>query len=145
MRFQEKIAKTLRLSCLGLVALLALAAVPQAWAQPETVKANVPFSFIASGKTMPAGTYEFTVKPDDQLVKIQRNDGSPEALALILTYVAVRPFSGQEKDSHIVFDKVGNTYTLSEIWQPGFDGVVLAMTQGKHEHHVIRVKHSPAS
>lgn len=145
MRFQEKITKTLRLSCLTLVALLALAAVPQAWAQPETVKANVPFAFIASGKTMPAGTYVFRVNLDDQVVKIQKNDGSPEVLALILTYVAARPLSSQENDSHIVFDKVGNTYTLSEIWQPGLDGVVLAMTKGNHEHHVIRIKHSPAS
>lgn len=145
MRFQEKITKTLRLSCLALVALLVLAAVPQAWAQPEIVKANVPFAFVVNGKTMSAGTYEFTVRPDEQIVKIQKNDGSPEALAMILTYVSFRPYSNQENDSHIVFDKVGNTYTLSEIWQPGFDGVVLAMTKGNHEHHVIRVKHSPVS
>ncbi len=147
MRFQDKIFKTLRLSCLGLAALLALLAVPQSPAQiQEAVKAKVPFAFKVDTKTLPAGTYMFRVSQDSQTVSVTpeaARDG--EALAMILTYVAARPFSGEEHDSHLVFDKVGNNYTLSEIWEPGFDGVVVAMTKGVHEHHVIRVKHSPAS
>ncbi|MCZ2154075.1 MAG: hypothetical protein LC114_09285 [Bryobacterales bacterium] len=143
MRFQEKIFKSLRLSCLGLAALLALLAVPQSPAQfQEAVTARVPFAFKVDTKTLPAGSYTFRVSQDSQTVSVtpEKNKGG-EALAMILTYVAGHPFSGEEKDSHLVFDKVGNNYTLSEIWEPGFDGVVVAMTKGKHEHHVIRIKH----
>ncbi|MCL4784319.1 MAG: hypothetical protein KJZ70_14900 [Bryobacterales bacterium] len=145
MTFNEKTARTFRLASFALVALLAFAAVPQASAQPEAVKAKVPFAFTASGKTLPAGSYEFRVKPDDQVVSIQAKNGTPEVFAMILTYVSPRPLSGEENDSHIVFDKVGNTYILAEIWQPGFDGVILNMQKGKHEHHVIRVQHAPKS
>lgn len=145
MTFHEQISRVFRLSSFALVALLAMAAAPQASAQMEAVKAKVPFAFTAAGKTLPAGSYEFRVKPDDQVVSIQAKDGTPEVFAMILTFVSPRPLSGQENDSHLVFDKVGNTYSLAEIWQPGFDGVILTMTKGKHEHHVIRIQHSPAS
>ena len=145
MTFNEKTARFFRLSSFALVALLALGAVPQVFAQPEAVTAKVPFAFTAGGKTLPAGSYTFRVKPDDQVVSVQAKSGSPEVFAMIMTYVSPRPLSGEENDSHIVFDKVGNTYILAEIWQPGFDGVILNMQKGKHEHHVIRVKHSPAS
>lgn len=145
MTFHEQTARIFRLSGVALLALLTLATVPYASAQMEAVTAKVPFAFTAGGKTLAAGSYEFRVKPDDQLVEIQTKAGAPKVLAMILTYVSPRPLSGEENDSHIVFDKVGNTYTLAEIWQPGFDGVVLAMTKGKHEHHVIRIKHAPKS
>jgi hypothetical protein len=44
-----------------------------------------------------------------------------------------------KQDAHIVFDKVGEVYTLSEIWIPGEDGLLLVATKGKHEHKTIDV------
>jgi hypothetical protein len=44
-----------------------------------------------------------------------------------------------KQDSHIVFDKVGEVYTLSEVWIPGTDGWLLFSTKGKHEHKTIDV------
>jgi len=45
------------------------------------------------------------------------------------------------KDAHVVFDKIGNAYVLSELWLPGEDGLLLHVTKEKHEHKVIN---SPA-
>jgi hypothetical protein len=58
-------------------------------------------------------------------------------MELIIASLAARPHANEENDSHLVFDKVGTTYTLSELWEPGYDGILVDMTKGKHEHHVI--------
>ena len=39
----------------------------------------------------------------------------------------------------IVFDKVGDVFTLSEIWVPGLDGFMLHMTKEAHEHRIVNV------
>ncbi len=44
-------------------------------------------------------------------------------------------------DGHVVFDKIGDAYTLAEIWIPGQDGYILAVTKAKHEHRIINVKY----
>ena len=42
-------------------------------------------------------------------------------------------------DAHLVFDKVGEAYTLSEIWFPGTDGYMLNILKEQHEHRVVDV------
>ncbi len=44
------------------------------------------------------------------------------------------------QDAHLVFDKVGDTYLLSELWIPGEDGYLLQITKGAHEHIVLNIK-----
>lgn len=44
-----------------------------------------------------------------------------------------------KQDSHVVFDKVGEVYSLPVIWVPGEDGLVLNTTKGKHEHRTVDV------
>ena len=44
-----------------------------------------------------------------------------------------------KQDAHVVFDKVGDKYTLSEIWIPGIDGFVLNMIKETHEHKILNV------
>ncbi len=41
-------------------------------------------------------------------------------------------------DAHLVFDKVGDTYYLSEVWMPGEDGFLLYAAKGKHTHTLIK-------
>ena len=55
---------------------------------------------------------------------------------LIVTTLAAQPHS-TATDAHIIFDKVGDTNTLSEIWVPGADGVLVYATKGKHEHNIV--------
>ena len=44
------------------------------------------------------------------------------------------------QDAHLVFDKVGDTYLLSELWIPGKDGYLPQITKGAHEHIVLNIK-----
>lgn len=46
---------------------------------------------------------------------------------------------GVPSDAHVVFDKVGTTYALSELWAQGVEGILLQATEGKHEHEVLHV------
>jgi hypothetical protein len=38
----------------------------------------------------------------------------------------------------VIFDKVGDKYTLSEVWLPGRDGFLLTGTKAPHTHHAVK-------
>jgi hypothetical protein len=79
--------------------------------------ANIPFSFIVGGRTLPAG--EYAVKPNrkdhDDVWLVQSRDGHASAL---FTTMSVRSSEIQEK-SKLVFHKYGDRYFLSQIWTLG--------------------------
>jgi hypothetical protein len=39
-----------------------------------------------------------------------------------------------------VFDVVGDSYILSEIWLPAGDGYLVAATKGPHTHKTVKAK-----
>jgi hypothetical protein len=119
------------------LSLFALLAITLAYGQSLKVSANIPFAFIASGKTLPAGAYQFFPNADDPM-KIVGPGKSAGVLVPVLTRLGAAIHTSKQ-DSHIVFDKVGEVYTLSEIWIPGTDGWLFASTKGKHEHKTIDV------
>lgn len=127
--------KTRIMLTVGLFAFLAAAA---AYGQPLAVRAQIDFPFTVEGKVLPAGTYDFT--RDDSASAFRVTDGKNGALALVQTRLA-GAIHTSSADAHIVFDKIGETYTLSEIWIPGLDGYVLSVAKGKHEHKVVNVKY----
>ncbi len=119
--------------------LLTLLVATLAYAQRPIVTANIPFAFTVEKKTIPAGKYEFTPVNDSREMKIWAVDKKGEAVfAPIITRLASAIHTTPE-DSHIVFDKVGDVLTLSEIWPLGEDGYLLHATKGKHEHHIVNV------
>jgi hypothetical protein len=122
----------------ALVATAALAAAPSVFAA-DVLKADVPFPFQVEGKTLPAGAYQFSIEVMSNVVDVHGGSPPDAALAPILTRMAARPHPGPSEHAHIVFDKVGSTYTLSELWEPGADGFLVHITKGPHEHHVIHV------
>jgi|SRR5882724_1665356 len=78
--------------------------------------ANIPFSFVVGGRTLPAG--EYTIKPNrrnPEVWLVQSRDGHASA---IFTTMAVASIEGQEK-SKLVFHKYGDRYFLSQIWSLG--------------------------
>ena len=69
---------------------------------------------------------------------MQGSGAGANAIAMVLTRLA-GGLHTTPQDAHIVFDKVGNNYTLSEIWPLNGDGYLAYMTKGKHEHHTVNV------
>ena len=110
---------------------------PSAYAQRSaSVTAKVPFAFNVAEKVLPAGEYKFSQSPGAAAITVRSSDGKEAAMALILTRMAAGIHTTAQ-DSHVVFDKVGNSYFLSEIWVSGMDGYVLNVTKEMHEHAIV--------
>ncbi len=107
-------------------------AVTSALAQGPSLKAKIDFPFSVGTKTYPAGTYTF-IKEDPANV-FRMTGEKMEAVAPVLTRIA----SMMPNMDAVVFDVVGDKYILAEIWIPGDDGYVVAMTKVKHEHKVVQ-------
>jgi hypothetical protein len=131
--------KTRIMLALGLVALLGVGSAYAAQLTAEVLKAKIDFQFTAGGKVLPAGDYEFRLDEGQVPVFRIQGQGKTGALANVITRLAAEIHTTLQ-DAHVVFDKVGDTYTLSEIWIPGVDGFLLQITKGKHEHKVINIQ-----
>lgn len=113
---------------------LALAVGPAvAYAQEEVV-ANIPFSFIASGKTHQPGEYQLRVSEDRMQLTLTPSKGTANVV-LVMTRLSV-PVPPPAAD-RVVFDKAGDRYYLSELWLPGEDGFLLFATKEPHTHHTL--------
>ncbi|MCX6567496.1 MAG: hypothetical protein NT147_00395 [Candidatus Aminicenantes bacterium] len=121
------------------VGLLALFAVMSGYGQPSILKAKIDFPFKVESQVLPAGQYEFTQDSQGTAFRVQ-GEGKNGALVMILTQMAAERHA-IAKEAHLVFDVVGDTHLLSEIWIPGEDGYMLAVTKGPHKHKVINVKY----
>lgn len=97
---------------------------------------SIPFEFRAGGKVLPAGQYEFSSDNQGGVVTVRGAKTSAMVTVLTRLGAGIHTTAG---DSHIVFDKLGETYTLSEIWTPGVDGFALNMEKRPHEHKMIDV------
>ncbi len=119
---------------IGLVALLTAAF---GLAQTvQSLRANIPFQFIVEGKALPPGEYNFIRNEGSfQVVSVKKG---PSAVALVITTLG-GGIHTTPQDAHIVFDKVGDSYFLSEIWIPQMDGFLLNATKEKHEHRTINI------
>jgi len=106
---------------LALCLLLGVGAV-NASAQIEsdvTVKANIPQTFVVNDTTLPAGKYTIRVVEDTALdvLEIRSEDGRT---AVLFNTDSAEPKQMPNK-SELVFDKVGDTYFLSQIFVEGDD------------------------
>ena len=101
------------LAMLGL--LLTLTAISIS-AQSERSSINIPFNFIVSQKTLPAGEYTVEAKKNfDKVWLIQSRDNSTCVLVITMPVQASQT-PGKTK---LVFHKYGDQYFLSQIWTPG--------------------------
>ena len=120
---------------MSLAVLLVLAS---GYAQAQTlVSGKIGFSFTAGSKALPAGQYEFVFDSAKSVIRVV-SGGKHLALLPVITRLS-KTMHTTPKDSHIVFDRAGQTPLLSEIWVPGQDGFLLANTKGQHEHDVVDV------
>lgn len=114
---------------LGVVALLAAAS---AFGQ-QKVRYDIPFEFHFLDKVIPAGQYDVVVGSSTM-----RNALSLECYASGTHVFAVTHGIGGganlASEGHMVFNKYGETYFLSEVWTPGYsEGGALAKTKTERE------------
>jgi hypothetical protein len=121
-----------------LVGFVALLAGVSAYGQTAaSLKATIPFQFTAGGKVYPAGEYTLDRDALAQIFTI-KGPGNVSGLAMVSTRLA-GAIHTTPADAHVVFDTIGQTYYLSEIWIPGEDGFLLHSTKEKHEHRIVNV------
>ena len=116
--------------------LLTLLAVTFGYGQ-LAIRANIPFQFTAQGKVLPAGSYDIVREPAKELIRFSGAAKGASVFVPIVTRLAKGVHTVE--NAHIVFDKVGDTHFLSELWIPGQDGYLLHSTKAKHEHEVVDV------
>ncbi len=103
-----------------------------AYAQSAT-RVKIDFAFVAAGKEMPAGAYEF--KAAAGRVVLQPMD--QKAASIIFPVITRLGRHDADADPELIFDKVDGKLVLSELWLPNSDGYLLANTPGDHEHRVL--------
>ncbi len=122
----------------AVLAIMVVAGLVGAVAQqsPRAV-AEVPFSFMAAGKTFPPGTYQFNPGKIQNEIVIRNNKTSESVMVPVATRLSPKP--GNEPV--IVFDIVGNNHYFSELYLAGdIDGYAVQGAKGEHTHVQLKVK-----
>ncbi len=120
---------------------IAVVFVSVVYAEGRGITVNIPYTFIVSGKQLPAG--EYSIKPLDDSAKglvIRSRTGKDTVEAVVITRIS----TGTESTSNprVVFDKFdGNKYVLSEVFFQDEDGFLLTGANNTpHKHETIKAK-----
>jgi hypothetical protein len=89
---------------------------------------NIPFSFAAGAKTLPAGQYEVQT-PRSNVVMIQSMD-SKSAMILPAHSAEARQMNGV---TALKFNRYGDRYFLSQIWAGDIVGKELSKSRAERE------------
>jgi hypothetical protein len=107
--------KTRALVMAAVMALTAIATTRVAQAQ-DGMAVNVPFDFVAGGKTLPAGEYIVKISaPTRAMILISRKDATTSAFINTNPAVSLAP----QAESKLVFNRYGDSYFLSQVWSEG--------------------------
>jgi hypothetical protein len=116
------------LLCLALCIVAGFAAKPGSWVQ-------IPFTFIANGKELPAGKYLISPQEQDPRILLIRSEkGADSALLPVITRLS----ASESSEPRVVFDKVGEKHYLSEVYLPRMDGFQLPGAPGEHSHQDVK-------
>jgi hypothetical protein len=98
----------------------------------SSARVEIPYRFTLASKTLEAGTYGFSVTSTGLRVQ---SPGGATFQALVITRLGGP--AELFRDGALVFDTTGGQRTLSEIWIPGTDGILLHSTPKNHTHDVL--------
>jgi hypothetical protein len=96
--------------------------------------AEIPFTFFAGGKAMPAGSYQIEQSAAGPVIVTGRGADGMVTMP-VLTYLGRHD---TDAEIELVFDKIDGQMHLSEVWFPGRDGVLLLGTKERHDHQVLK-------
>ncbi len=107
--------KTRALVIAAAMALTGMASTRVAEAQDPLV-VNIPFDFVAGGKTLPRGEYSVKVSgTNPTLLLIDHQDASASLFIATNAVVSTEPPS----ESKLIFNRYGDRYFLSQVWTAG--------------------------
>jgi hypothetical protein len=96
---------------------LALTLTLSGHANSSRIQVDIPFDFIVGQTTLPAG--EYTVERINAIQSaLQIRNTENNASAVMVTYYGESSKTSQAR-SKLVFNRYGNTYFLSQVWEPG--------------------------
>lgn len=119
----------------GALALLGTVGGGAVYAQDISI-VDVPFKFTVHNKVMMPGKYEIKVT-DAAVISVMPEKG--QAL-FVPTITRLAQHETPLTNAMLVFDKVGDQYTLSEVWMPSEDGYLVTDTKQPHQHHLLKGK-----
>ena len=83
------------------------------------VQADVPFAFVVGNSTLPAGAYEIR-RLDDVNPKVLEIRNMNEHINIVFQTVdAQTPNDEPMNTTELVFDRLGDRYFLSQVWEIG--------------------------
>jgi hypothetical protein len=104
-----------------------------------SIKADVPHAFVVGDRTLPAGSYTIRVVADTNINVLQiRSDDGPTGV-LFNTRTAQPKVT--PKNTVLVFDKIGDTYFLSQILVTGDDAgnqLIMSRMEAKLKRNGLR-------
>ena len=83
-----------------------------------TIQANIPYTFVVGDKQLPPGKYTIKVAGVNDL-KLMQIRGE-ESLTTVFFSTEHAEANDTPSRSELVFDKIGDTYFLSQIWLKGY-------------------------
>lgn len=84
-----------------------------------TIQANVPFTFVVGDTTLPAGKYDIKVLEGDTANVLELRSVHGHTSVVFDTESAETRGDRIVSKNELAFDKVGDTYFLSQIWMAG--------------------------
>jgi hypothetical protein len=95
----------------------------------EMIVVKIPFSFVVGRETFPAGRYDITATDDgERVLELRGTDHRSAGFMLTMPASGSDPAGDQPV---LVFTKYEDTYRLSEIWESGDQGRVIASPREK--------------
>ncbi len=101
------------------------------------LKSMIDFQFTAGDKALPAGMYEFALDETGEMFQVM---GEGDTVLVTIVTRLGGDMRSVPQGAYLVFDQVGATYLLAEIWLPGKDGYLLLATKGPHGHKTVNIK-----
>lgn len=98
--------------CAGLAATMMFSTVASAASQ--VVHVSIPFDFVASGKTMPAGQYSFTNTPTSPVLTLHAANGGT-VMALVNYNAGSMAVRADQRKMNLVFEQKDGVYRLKEV------------------------------
>ena len=115
----------------------------------EIIVADIPYDFVVRDQTLPAGRYTIKVSDDTNLNVLVLRSANGRRSALFQTQDIQADQTPRQTE--LTFNKIGDTYFLSQIWLAGSDqGVALEKSKAeqkledggmKSERHAVSAVH----